>query len=270
MANKKISVNGVEIGGGKPFIIAGPCVVESKDIAFEAAEEIVRVASKFKVQVIYKSSYMKANRSSVNSFSTIGISKALKILKQVKAEFNLPILTDIHTTQEVEEAADIADVLQIPAFLCRQTELIKAAAKTGKAVNIKKGQFMSPEGMSEAASKAEEAGGVKIMLTERGTTFGYHDLVVDFRSLIVMRNLGYPVVYDSTHSVQKPGSEGDSTGGSPEFIIPLARAAAAVGVDGIFLETHPEPAEAFCDKHCQLKLSYLERMMEQVTEVWKI
>jgi 2-dehydro-3-deoxyphosphooctonate aldolase (KDO 8-P synthase) len=213
---------------------------------------------------------MKANRSSTNSFSTIGISKALKILRDVKGEFKLPILTDVHSTNEVDEAAEVADILQIPAFLCRQTELIKAAARTGKAVNIKKGQFMAPESMKEAAMKAEEAGGSKIMLTERGTTFGYHDLVVDYRSLIVMKNLGYPVVYDSTHSVQKPGAEGDSSGGSPEFIIPLARAAAAVGVDGIFLETHPEPNEALCDKHCQIKLNLLDTMIEQVIRVWKI
>lgn len=270
MAQKAFTVDRVEIGSGKPFIIAGPCVVESKDIAFKAAEEIVRVSHKYKIQAIYKSSYMKANRSSANSFSSIGISKALKILREVKTQYKLPILTDIHTIQEIDEAADIADVLQIPAFLCRQTELIKAAAKTGKAVNIKKGQFMAPEGMLEAAQKAEEAGGAKTMLTERGTTFGYHDLVVDFRSLIVMKSLGYPVIYDSTHSVQKPGSEGDSTGGVPEFIIPLARAAAAVGVDGIFLETHPEPKDALCDKHCQLKLNLLEQMIEQVIEVWKI
>lgn len=270
MAKKKISINGIEIGSGKPFIIAGPCVVESKEIAFQVAEEIIRVSKKFKIQAIYKSSYMKANRSSINSFSTIGISKALKILREVKEQFNLTILTDIHTTQEVEEAADVADILQIPAFLCRQTELIKAAAKTGKIVNIKKGQFMAPDGMRESAQKAEEAGGKNIILTERGTTFGYHDLVVDFRSLIVMKDLGYPVVYDSTHSVQKPGSEGNITGGSPEFIIPLARAAAAIGVDGIFLETHPDPENALCDKHCQLKLSLLEQMIEQVIEVWKI
>jgi len=264
----KFLIGNVEIGSDKPFLIAGPCVVESKAIAFRAAEEIVRVSQKFNIPIIYKSSYIKANRQSGNSFATIGVDKALEILGEVKREFNLPILTDVHNIDEVKRAADIADCLQIPAFLCRQTDLIKAAAQTGKAINIKKGQFMAPEGMKEAALKAEETGNHKVMLTERGTTFGYHDLVVDFRSIVIMKSLGYPVVYDSTHSVQKPGAAGASSGGSPEFIIPLAKAAAAVGVDGIFLETHPDPQNALCDKDCQLKLDLLETIAEQVLAVW--
>ena len=269
MAGKAFSIGHVEIGTNKPFVIVGPCVVESREIAFKTAEEITRVAQKFNIPAIYKSSYMKANRQSGGSFSTIGITKALKILAEIKTEFNLPVLTDVHTTGEVEEAASVADCLQIPAFLCRQTDLIKAAAKTGKALNIKKGQFMAPENMKEAAQKAEESGKGGVMLTERGTTFGYHDLVVDYRSIIVMQSLGYPVVFDSTHSVQKPGAAGGSSGGAPEFIIPLARAAAAIGVDGIFLETHPDPQNALCDRDCQLKLNLLDNLIERVLEVWQ-
>jgi 2-dehydro-3-deoxyphosphooctonate aldolase (KDO 8-P synthase) len=269
MAKQWFKIKEIEIGTGKPFIIAGPCVVETRDIAFQAAAEIARISQKYNLPAIYKSSYMKANRQSGNSFSTIGVSKALKILDEIKSEFRLPILTDVHSTAEIYEAADIADCLQIPAFLCRQTELIKAAAKTGKPLNIKKGQFMAPEGMKEAANKAEEEGNSRVMLTERGTTFGYHDLVVDFRSIIIMQGLGYPVVFDTTHSVQKPGAAGDSSGGAPEFITPLARAAAAVGVDGIFLETHPDPQSALCDRDCQLKLSLLDEMIGRVLEVWQ-
>ena len=269
MAERRFKIEDIEIGSGKPFIIAGPCVVESRDMVFRTAEEIVRVSQKFKIPAIFKSSYVKANRQSVNSFSTIGIAKALTILSDVKNEFKLPVITDVHNTGEVTAAAEIADCLQIPAFLCRQTDLIQAAAKTGKAINIKKGQFMAPEGMKEAALKAEEVGNSRVMLTERGTTFGYHDLVVDFRSIVVMKSLGYPVIFDSTHSVQKPGAAGSSSGGAPEFIIPLARAAAAVGVDGIFLETHPDPKSALCDRDCQLKLDLLEQMIESVLEVWR-
>lgn len=269
MARKAFRIGHVEIGAGKPFLIVGPCVVESREIASKTAEEIIRVSEKHKIAAIYKSSYMKANRQSGGSFSTIGISKALKILDEIKHEFNLPILTDVHNTDEVDKAAVVADCLQIPAFLCRQTELIKAAAKTGRALNIKKGQFMAPADMKEAALKAEEAGNTQVILTERGTTFGYHDLVVDFRSIVIMQNLGYPVVFDSTHSVQKPGAAGGISGGAPEFIIPLARAAAAVGVDGIFLETHPDPQNALCDKDCQLKLDLLDSMVERVLEVWR-
>lgn len=268
MAEKIFTIGKVTAGEHRKFIIAGPCVVESREIAFAAAEEITRVAGKFKLPVIYKSSYLKANRQSGNSFATIGMQSALQILADVKKYFDLPILTDIHGPAEAAEAAKVADCLQIPAFLCRQTELIKAAAQTGLPINIKKGQFMAPEDMKEAAEKAVAAGNSKVLLTERGTTFGYHDLVVDYRSLIIMSRFGYPVVFDCTHSIQKPGAEGNSSGGSPEFITPLARAAAAVGVDGLFIETHPDPQEALSDKNCQLKLSLLEEMLGQVMEVW--
>lgn len=268
MAKRDFTVGAVEIGTGKPFFIAGPCVVESEAIAFQAAEEIARVSQDFEVPFIYKSSYVKANRQSGNSFATIGTDKALAILEKVRRQFGLPILTDIHSPDEAAIAASIVDCLQIPAFLCRQTELIKSAANTGLPLNIKKGQFMAPEDMAETAAKAESVGNIKIMLTERGTTFGYHDLVVDFRSLVIMRGIGYPIVFDCTHSVQKPGAAGEASGGSPEFIVPLARAAAAVGVDGIFVETHPEPAEAKSDKYCQLRLDLLTELVERTLEVW--
>jgi len=268
MAKTGFSIGQVEIGNSKRFIIAGPCVVETRDIAFAAADEIVRVSKKFNIPFIYKSSFVKANRQAGISFASIGIETALKILAEVKAQYNLPILTDIHNTDQVSAAAKVADCLQIPAFLCRQTELIKAAAKTGLPLNIKKGQFMAPEDMRDAAMKAIEEGNPKVMLTERGTTFGYHDLVVDFRSIVIMKQLGYPVVFDCTHSIQKPGGAGNISGGSPKFIIPLARAAAAVGVDGLFIETHPEPKDALCDQNCQLKLSLLEEVVEQVLGVW--
>jgi 2-dehydro-3-deoxyphosphooctonate aldolase (KDO 8-P synthase) len=269
MAETKFKIGDIEIGSGRLVIIAGPCVVESQEIAFTTAEHIAKVSEKYNIPFIYKSSYIKANRQSVTSFSTIGIDKALKILAEVKNKFNMPILTDIHKPDEAGMAAEVADCLQIPAFLCRQTELVQAAAKTGLPLEIKKGQFMAPENMGDIAAKAVSAGNNKVMLTERGTTFGYHDLVVDYRSLVIMKKIGFPVIFDCTHSVQRPGAEGDTSGGSPEFIIPLAKAAVAVGVDGLFIETHPDPQNAKSDKNCQLKLDLLEDMISQVLKVWK-
>jgi 2-dehydro-3-deoxyphosphooctonate aldolase (KDO 8-P synthase) len=268
MAEKKFKIGTIE-AGAEPFFIIGPCVVESEEVAFGVAEESQQLSRRFNIPIIYKSSYLKANRQSNDSFDTIGIDKALSILASVKKKYGLPILTDIHTEEEATMAAEVVDCLQIPAFLCRQTQLIRTAAATGLAVNIKKGQFMAPEDMKEAAEKAEVAGNSKIMLTERGTTFGYHDLVVDFRSLIIMKRIGYPVIFDCTHSVQKPGAAGGSSGGSPEFITPLARAAAAVGVDGLFIETHPDPPNARCDQNCQLKLGSLTKLIEEVLSIWR-
>jgi len=269
VAETKFKIGEIEIGSGKPFIIAGPCVVESKEIAFATAEKLKIISQKLDIPFIYKSSYIKANRQSGKSFATIGVDKALKILADVKSQFNVPILTDIHKPDEADMAAEVADCLQIPAFLCRQTELVLAAAKTGLPLNIKKGQFMAPEDMSEIAQKAVSEGNNKVILTERGTTFGYHDLIVDFRSLVIMKKTGFPVIFDCTHSVQKPGAKGGSSGGSPEFILPLAKAAVAVGVDGLFIETHPDPQKAKSDKNCQLKLDLLEDMIRQVLKVWK-
>jgi 2-dehydro-3-deoxyphosphooctonate aldolase (KDO 8-P synthase) len=269
MAKVKFEIGGVKVGSGKPFIIAGPCAIESEKIAFKVAEEIARVSEDSGIPFIYKSSHTKANRLSGRSFSSIGFKKALKILADVKKQYKLPILTDIHTIEEIPAVADIVDCLQIPAFLCRQTELVQAAAKTGLPVNIKKGQFLAAEDMAEIAGKAKHVGNNKVMLTERGTTFGYHDLVVDFRSLVIMAKSGYPIIFDCTHSVQKPGAAGGSSGGAPEFIFPLSRAAAIIGVDGLFIETHPNPPNAKSDRECQLPLEELGRFVREINSIWE-
>lgn len=247
------------------MLIAGPCVVENREMVLRTAEKIQAVSRKLGMPFIFKSSYKKANRASVKSFSSIGEQAALKILDDVKREFGVPILTDVHSEREVQLGAEVADVLQIPAFLCRQTELLVAAGKTGKAVNIKKGQFVAPEDMQLAAEKVASTGNKRILLTERGTTFGYHNLVVDMRSLPVMRRSGYPVVLDVTHSVQLPGGEKKRSGGQPEFIFPIARAGVAVGCDAVFIETHPNPAKAKSDAASQLKLDLLEGLLQQLS-----
>jgi 2-dehydro-3-deoxyphosphooctonate aldolase (KDO 8-P synthase) len=264
---KIVEVKNIKIGGGNPLVvIAGPCVVENYEITYETAKRIKEITTELGLPFIFKSSYKKANRTSLKGFSTIGEKVALEILKQVKEELDIPVLTDIHSEPEAEMASEYVDVLQIPAFLCRQTELLIAAGKTGKAVNIKKGQFMAPEDMKYAAEKVASTGNDKILLTERGTTFGYHNLVVDMRSLPIMRATGYPVVIDVTHSVQLP-SLGEKSGGKPEFIFHIARAGVAVGVDAIFLETHPEPSKALSDAASQLKLDYLYDLLYQVKQI---
>lgn len=245
-------------------LIAGPCVIESEKLVLSAAEKILSVCEKFGIPFVFKSSYKKANRTSLSSFTGLGMKKGLSILNKVKRAFDLPVLTDIHGAEETRPAAEVADILQIPAFLSRQTDLILAAAKTGRAVNLKKGQFLAPGDMRAAVEKAASTGNKKILLTERGTSFGYHNLVVDFRSLLVMREFGYPVIYDATHSVQLPGGNLHSSGGQPEFIIPLAKAAVAVGVDALFVETHPNPPKALSDADCQLPLSKLKFLLEQI------
>jgi 2-dehydro-3-deoxyphosphooctonate aldolase (KDO 8-P synthase) len=265
---KRIRVHDITIGGGSPLVlIAGPCVVEGRDIALRTAEQIKKVAGKNSIPLIFKSSYKKANRTSGSSFISIGMEKALKILGEIREQLGVPVLTDIHSESEAEVAADVADVLQIPAFLCRQTELLRAAGRTGKVVNIKKGQFMAPEDMRLQAGKVEAVGNRKVMLTERGTTFGYHNLVVDMRSLTIMRGLGYPVVFDVTHSVQLPGGENDRSGGRPEFIFPLARAGVAAGCDALFVETHPNPKRALSDANSQLPLELLGKLVKEVKEI---
>lgn len=264
---KTVEVGDIKIGGGNPIVvIAGPCVVESYEITYETAKRAKEITSELKMPFIFKSSYKKANRTSLRGFSTIGEKVALEILAQIRKELNIPILTDIHSEPEAEIAAEYVDVLQIPAFLCRQTELLIAAGKTGKVVNIKKGQFMAPEDMKYAAEKVASTGNDKILLTERGTTFGYHNLVVDMRSLPIMRASGYPVVIDATHSLQLP-SIGEKSGGRPEFIFHIARAAVAVGVDAIFLETHPEPSKALSDSASQLKIDFLYELLYQVKQI---
>jgi len=259
-----ISVGNLSIGDGKLFLIAGPCVVESEELILRTAERLSELAEKFQFPLIFKSSYRKANRLSGSSFTGIGDQEALKILSKVKTDLNLPILTDIHEPSEAATAADVCDVLQIPAFLCRQTDLILAAAKTGRAVNIKKGQFLAPEDMAHSAQKAVDAGNNKVMLTERGSSFGYRDLIVDFRSLVIMKETGHIVVFDATHSNQQPGGKGGSTGGNREFVMPLIRAALAVGIDGLFFETHPDPEHAKSDAATQIPLDEVEKYLEEV------
>jgi 2-dehydro-3-deoxyphosphooctonate aldolase (KDO 8-P synthase) len=260
-----VQIGTITIGGGAPLVlIAGPCVVESREMIFRTAEKIQSIAHRLEMPFIFKSSYKKANRSSGKSFSSIGEEAALKILGDVKRELGIPVLTDVHSEKEVQMGAEVVDVLQIPAFLCRQTELLQAAGKSGKAVNIKKGQFVAPEDMELAAEKVASTGNKRILLTERGSTFGYHNLVVDMRSLPIMRRSGYPVVLDATHSVQLPGGEKDKSGGQPEFIFPIARAGVAAGCDAVFIETHPNPAKAKSDAASQLKLDLLEGLLEQL------
>ncbi|MDA3844756.1 MAG: 3-deoxy-8-phosphooctulonate synthase [Candidatus Kapabacteria bacterium] len=248
------------------FIIAGPCVVESKEMLRQIAGHVKEICVKLDVEYIFKASYRKANRSSISSFTGIGDEKALNYLAEIGQEFDLPVITDIHFPGEAALAAQYVDMLQIPAFLSRQTDLLLAAGKTGKTVNIKKGQFLAPDDMKKAADKVESTGNKKIWLTERGTAFGYHDLIVDFRSLMIMKELGYPVVFDATHSLQKP-SVGVQSGGAPEYIPALARAAAAVGIDGLFMETHPDPANAKSDAATQMALEDTEKFIKDIVAI---
>jgi len=265
-----VQINNIRIGAGSQFVlIAGPCVIESEKLIMSVAEIIKRITSDLEIPFIFKSSYRKANRTSSDSFTGIGDESALKILEKVRNEFEVPVLTDIHTAEEAKIAAQYVDVLQIPAFLCRQTDLLFAAGETGKAVNIKKGQFVAPEDMKHAAEKVVKTGNPNVMLTERGTTFGYHNLVVDMRSLVIMKELGYPVVMDATHSVQLP-AQGNISGGQPKFIKPLARAAAAVGVDALFIETHPEPAKALSDAASQFPLDELKDLLVEVKSIDRV
>ncbi len=252
------------INTDKFFLIAGPCVVESKDICFEIAEKLVAITTELNIPFIFKASYKKANRTKLDSFTTIGEEKALQILAEVKSHFNIPILTDVHETTDCEMVKDIVDVIQIPAFLCRQTELLIAAGKTGKAVNIKKGQFVSAEMMQFAVDKVLSTGNRNIMLTERGTMFGYNDLIVDFRNIPLMKQTGFPVVFDATHSVQQPNKSEGISGGKPEFIEHLAKCAIAAGTNGIFLETHPNPKNALSDGANMLALNEVKGLLESL------
>jgi len=247
------------------LLLAGPCVVESRDIVFRVAEHLKMVSDKYKIPLIFKSSYRKANRSRLDSFSGIGDEKALKILAEVKKELGLPVVTDIHTAEEAALAAEYADVLQIPAFLCRQTDLLVAAARTGKCINVKKGQFLSGASMKFAIQKITESGNERVMLTDRGNFFGYNDLVVDMRNIPVMRQTGAPVIMDITHSLQQPNQTDGVSGGLPELIETIGRCAIAAGADGIFIETHPDPASALSDGANMLKLDRFDELMRRLT-----
>jgi 2-dehydro-3-deoxyphosphooctonate aldolase (KDO 8-P synthase) len=265
---KEISLGTLRLGGGNPlFLVAGPCVIESEAHARTMAERVARIAADAGVPYIFKASYDKANRSSVKAFRGPGLAEGLRILRKIKADLRVPVLTDIHDASQAAPAAEVVDILQIPAFLARQTDLLLAAAKTGRIVNVKKAQFLSPWDMGNVVEKVASTGNQNIILTERGASFGYNNLVVDMRTFPVLQKFGYPVVYDVTHSVQLPGGQGHASGGQPEFIETLARAGVAAGVDGIFLETHDNPATALSDGANALPLSQLPRLLPQLKEL---
>nr|WP_321335171.1 3-deoxy-8-phosphooctulonate synthase [uncultured Bacteroides sp.] len=252
---------------GNFFLLAGPCVIEGEEMAMRIAERVVEITDKLKIPYVFKGSYRKANRSRLDSFMGIGDEKALKILKKVSDTFGVPTVTDIHTAEEAAMAAEYADILQIPAFLCRQTDLLVAAAKTSKIVNIKKGQFLSPMAMQFAADKVVEAGNKNVMITERGTTFGYQDLIVDYRGIPEMQTFGFPVILDVTHSLQQPNQTSGVTGGMPQLIETIAKAGIAVGADGLFIETHENPAIAKSDGANMLRLDLLEGLLTKLVRI---
>ncbi|HTU34064.1 MAG TPA: 3-deoxy-8-phosphooctulonate synthase [Candidatus Acidoferrum sp.] len=268
MEARSFEIGRISVGGDAPlFVIAGPCVIESEAHATGMAERLGSAAQELEVALIFKASYDKANRSSVSSYRGPGLMEGLRILANIRRSTGLPILTDVHDVSQVGPASEVCDVLQIPAFLSRQTDLLVAAGQSGRVVNIKKGQFLSPQEIGNAADKVASTGNQKIILTERGTSFGYQNLVVDIRSFPVMRKFGYPIVFDVTHSVQLPGGEGKSSGGQPEFIEPLARAGAAVGIDGIFLEVHDNPAKALSDGTNALPLDRFQPLMRKIVQL---
>ncbi len=266
-----VKIGNLKIGEGNPLLlIAGPCVIENEELTLDIAGELKEITRRLNFPFIFKASYDKANRTSLHSFRGPGLKEGLEILRKVKDKLGLLILTDIHCTTQVKQVAEVVDVLQIPAFLSRQTDLLLEAGKTGKPVNIKKGQFMSPLNMQQAAEKVVSTGNKNILLTERGSFFGYGELVVDMRSLPLMRNLGYPVIFDATHSVQMPGGKGTSSGGRREFIPYLSRAAVACGVDGLFIETHPNPEKALSDGPNMLSLKDVESLLKVLKEIHEV
>lgn len=260
---KPVKLRNFEIGADKLTILAGPCAIESKDILFTVAEALKELTEKLDINYVFKSSFDKANRSSIKSFRGPGLEKGLELLSEVKKEFDLPIVTDIHTPEQAQAAAEVADILQIPAFLCRQTDLLVAAAKTGKIVNIKKGQFLAPAQMRPLAQKVSDSGNDKILFTDRGTSFGYNNLVADMRGIPIMQEMGYPVVFDATHSVQLPGGAGESSSGERKFVSTLAKSAVAAGAKALFFEVHPDPDKALCDGPNMLSI-------EMAQDVFKI
>ncbi|MFH1457595.1 MAG: 3-deoxy-8-phosphooctulonate synthase [Candidatus Omnitrophota bacterium] len=265
---RQIKVGDITIGDKNPLVlIAGPCVIESEKLCLETARHIKEIAEKQRIPFIFKSSFDKANRLSIDSFRGPGLKRGLDILSRVKQKIKVPILSDIHCQKEIAEAAQVLDIIQIPAFLCRQTDIVVAAAKTGRVINIKKGQFLAPWDMGPIVKKIESSGNKTILMTERGVSFGYNNLVSDFRSLGVMRKFGYPVIYDATHSVQLPGGRGEASGGQREFVEGLSRAAVSFGCDGLFLEVHPDPDKACCDGPNMIDLKSLERLLKQVKSI---
>lgn len=263
-----VNVGGMSIGkGNQPILIAGPCVIETLESTMEAAAFLKDLSDEFQIPFIFKTSYDKANRTSLNSYRGPGLSKGLDIITTVKDKLNVKVLSDVHRFGEIAPAAQVLDILQIPAFLCRQTDFVVAVSEAGKPVNIKKGQFLAPWDLKHVVEKVVSAGNEQVLLTERGATFGYNNLVVDFRSLAIMRGLGWPVVFDATHSVQLPGGEGNCSGGQREFVPMMARAAAAAGVDGVFIEVHDNPERALCDGSNSLPMQEVRPLLEQLTAI---
>lgn len=270
MDMKRIKLRNFEIGGDKLTIMAGPCAIESQDILNRTAEKLKEITEKLGINYIFKSSFDKANRSSITSFRGPGLEKGLEMLAKVKSEFDLPIVTDIHNPNQAAVVAEVADILQIPAFLCRQTDLLVAAAKTGKIVNIKKGQFLAPEQMLPLIKKVEDSGNSNILVTDRGTSFGYNNLVVDFRGIQIMQQFNYPVVFDATHSVQLPGANGTSSGGDRRFVPLLAKSAMAAGANALFFEVHPDPDCAKCDGPNMIPLDKAETLFRHCKEIFEL
>lgn len=268
---REITISGVTLGGNHRLcVIAGPCVIENEDLVFRTAEKLREICDGAELQLIFKSSYDKANRTSLASFRGPGLDAGLKILSGVKSRFQIPVISDIHSLNEVKPASEVLDALQIPAFLCRQTDLIIAASKTGKPANVKKGQFLAPWDVRNIIDKFVSTGNLDIFLTERGCSFGYNNLVVDFRAIPIMRSFGHPVIFDVTHSLQLPGGMGKSSGGQREFAEPLARAAAAVGVDGLFIEVHPDPDKALCDGPNMMRLDTVADLLKKCRDIHEL
>ncbi len=267
---KRIKLKNFEIGGDKLTILAGPCAIESQEIIEKTAERLQQITEKLGINYVFKSSFDKANRSSINSFRGPGMKKGLEMLDKVKQKFDVPIVTDIHTPDQAAPVAEVADMLQIPAFLCRQTDLLVAAAKTDKIVNIKKGQFLAPEQMGTLVKKVEDSGNEKILLTDRGTSFGYNNLVVDFRGIPIMQTFGYPIVFDATHSVQLPGANGVCSGGDRRFVPVLAKAAMAAGANALFFEVHPDPDKALCDGPNMIALDNAEELFTICRDIFEL
>lgn len=268
---KEIIIDKIKIGAGNPLIlIAGPCVIEGEKSALDTAGKLKDICEKINIPLIYKSSYDKANRTSVKSFRGVGLKKGLKILKKVKEKIGIPVLSDVHKEEEIDEAAEVLDIIQIPAFLSRQTDMIIKVANTGRVINVKKGQFLAPWDIKNIIEKIESTGNKKILITERGVSFGYNNLVADMRSLPIMRSFGYPVIFDATHSLQLPGGAGNSSGGQREFVPYITRAAAATGCDGIFMEVHPDPDKAPCDGPNMFKLENLPSLLKQIKDIDRV
>ncbi len=271
MKTRKVKIGSVEVGGGRPLaLFAGPCVIESREGCLDIAGKLARLARENDIPFVFKASYDKANRSSITSFRGVGLARGLEILSEVKERFGVPVMTDVHGVDEVEEVARVADMLQCPAFLSRQTDLLAALGRSGRPVNVKKGQFLAPDDMKNVIAKIESTGNLRILLTERGVSFGYHNLVADMRSLQLMRELGYPVVFDASHSVQLPGGAGNRSGGASRLIPCLARAGVAAGCDAVFIETHPDPAKALSDSDSMLPLASIKKLWKTLAEIDKI